>query len=293
AALAFEERDCSEVETTNWFIRMDTPRLRGVHTAFRTAQNYRFEVEFHTPASYRAELAQRAQSECELVPVPHGAWEILHWGSSGESRSRAAGTSRSATIARQQIAVAHSPQAGEIVAALGTRPVVLVGMPASGKSTIGPRLAKELGVEFVDIDKLIVAQHGNIKDIFERHGQPHFRELEARELAEQLKKGPIVIATGGGCFVKKSNRDLILEKAVSIWLDTDLQEVGRRIALQQRLTGDTGRPLLQGADIEQQLENMLQARGPDYQQADIRVVPPFKKDKKNVGTCVKELYAFL
>ncbi|PBB40575.1 MULTISPECIES: shikimate kinase [Mesorhizobium] len=293
AALAFEERDCSEVETTNWFIRMDTPRLRGVHTAFRTAQNYRFEVEFHTPASYRAELAQRAQSECELVPVPHGAWEILHWGSSGESRSRAAGTSRSATIARQQIAVAHSPQAGEIVAALGTRPVVLVGMPASGKSTIGPRLAKELGVEFVDIDKLIVAQHGNIKDIFERHGQPHFRELEARELAEQLKKGPIVIATGGGCFVKKSNRDLILEKAVSIWLDTDLQEVGRRIALQQRLTGDTGRPLLQGADIEQQLENMLEARGPDYQQADIRVVPPFKKDKKNVGTCVKELYAFL
>lgn len=73
AALAFEERDCSEVETTNWVIRMDRPRLRGVHTAFRTAQNYRFEVEFPTPASYRAELAHRAQSECELVPIPRGA----------------------------------------------------------------------------------------------------------------------------------------------------------------------------------------------------------------------------
>ncbi|WP_246800898.1 shikimate kinase [Mesorhizobium amorphae] len=293
AALAFEERDCSEVETTNWFIRMDTPRLRGVHTAFRTAQNYRFEVEFHTPASYRAELAQRAQSECEPVPIPRGAWEILHWGSSGESRSRAAGTSRWLTVARQQIAVARSPQAGEILAALGTRPVVLVGMPASGKSTIGPQLAKELGVQFVDIDKLIVKGHGNIKDIFERSGELYFRELEARELAEQLKKGPMVIATGGGGFVKQHNRDLIREKAVSIWLNTDLQEIGRRLDVQERLTGDTGRPLLQGPDKKQQLENMFEKRGPDYQQADIRVVPPFKKDKKNASTCVKELYAFL
>ncbi|OWK18992.1 hypothetical protein AJ88_46910 [Mesorhizobium amorphae CCBAU 01583] len=201
--------------------------------------------------------------------------------------------SRWLTVARQQIAVARSPQAGEILAALGTRPVVLVGMPASGKSTIGPQLAKELGVQFVDIDKLIVKGHGNIKDIFERSGELYFRELEARELAEQLKKGPIVIATGGGGFVKQHNRDLIREKAVSIWLNTDLQEIGRRLDVQERLTGDTGRPLLQGPDKKQQLENMFEKRGPDYQQADIRVVPPFKKDKKNASTCVKELYAFL
>ncbi|ARP67378.1 MULTISPECIES: shikimate kinase [Mesorhizobium] len=293
AALAFEERDCSEVETTNWFIRMDTQGLRGVHTAFRTAQNYRFEVEFHTPASYRAELAQRAQSECELVPIPRGAWDILHWGSSGESRSRAAGTSRSPTVARQQSAVILSPHAGKIVAALGTRPVVLVGMPASGKSSIGPRLARELGVEFVDIDKLIIKGHGDIKDIFERRGEPYFRELETRELAEQLKKGPMVIATGGGGFVKQPNRDLIREKAVSIWLNTDLDEIGRRLHLQQRSTGDTGRPLLQGPDIKQQLENMLEKRGPDYQQADIKVVPTFRKDKKNAGICVEALHDFL
>lgn len=153
-------------------------------------------------------------------------------------------------------------------------------MPASGKSTIGPRLAKELGVEFVDIDKLIVTQHGNIKDMFERHGQPYFRELETRELAEQLKKGPMVIATGGGGFVKQHNRDLIREKAVSIWLNTELQEIGRRLDLQERLTGDTGRPLLKGPDIKQQLEEMFEKRRPDYQQADIRVVPPFKKTRR-------------
>ncbi|MDH2348860.1 shikimate kinase [Bradyrhizobium sp. SSUT77] len=291
AALAFEERDCSEVETTNWFIRMDTPRLRGVHTAFRTAQNYRFEVEFHTPASYRAELAPRAQSECELVPIPRGAWEILHWGSSGESRSRAAGTSRSPTVARQQIALARSPQAGEILAALGTRPVVLVGMPASGKSTIGAQLAKELGVEFVDIDKRIVAEHGNLMGMFADpgRGEAHFRDLETKELAKQLERGPIVIATGGGCFGKESNQALILNKARSIWLDTELKE------LRRRLKKDTSRPLLQGADIEQKVDQLYEERSPFYRKADIRLplVPPFQKDKKDARICVKELYAFL
>ncbi|WP_456632510.1 shikimate kinase [Bradyrhizobium sp. USDA 10063] len=286
AVLAFEERDCSEVETTNWFIRMDTPRLRGVHTTFRTAQNYRFEVEFHTPASYRA-----AQSEGEQVPIPRGAWEILHWGSSGESRSRAAGTSRSTTVARQQIAVARSPQAGEILAALGTRPVVLVGMPASGKSRIGAQLAKELGVEFVDIDQRIVAEHGNLMEMFADpgRGEAHFRDLESKELAKQLERGPIVIATGGGCFSKESNQALILNKARSIWLDTDLKE------LRRRLKGDTSRPLLQGVDIEQKVDQLYEERSPFYQKADIRlpIVPPFQKEKKDARICEKELYTLL
>ncbi|WP_136625458.1 shikimate kinase [Mesorhizobium norvegicum] len=291
AALTFEERDCSEVETTNWFIRKETPGLRGVHTAFRTAQNYRFELEFHTPASYQAELAQRAQGECKEVPIPRGAWEILHWSSSGESRSRAAGTSRSPTVARQQIAVARSPQAGEILAALGTRPVVLVGMPASGKSTIGAQLAKELGVEFVDIDKRIVAEHGNLMEMFADpdRGEAHFRDLETKELAKQLERGSIVIASGGGCFGKESNQALILNKARSIWLDTDLKE------LRRRLKKDTSRPLLQGADIEQKVDQLYEERSPSYQKADIRLplVPPFQKDKKDARICVKELYAFL
>ncbi|NKJ84738.1 shikimate kinase, partial [Rhizobium leguminosarum] len=283
AALAFEERDCSEVETTNWFIRMDTPRLRGVHTAFRTAQNYRFEVEFHTPASYRAE---RAQSEGELVPVPRGAWDILHFSSSAESRSRAAGTSRSLTVARQKIAVARSPQAGEILAALGTRPVVLVGMPASGKSTIGAKLAKELGLEFVDIDKRIAAEHGDLTEMFAEHGEGHFRDLEAEELAKCLERGPVVIATGGGCFAEESNRALILNKARSIWLDTEPKK------LRGRLKSDTNRPLLQGADIEQKVDQLYEERRPFYQMADIRFVPP-QKNKKDARICVEELYAFL
>ncbi|WP_259664620.1 shikimate kinase [Rhizobium binae] len=286
AALAFVERGCGEVETTNWFLRSDTPRLRGVHTAFRTAQNYRFEVEFHTPASYRAE---RAQSEGELVPVPRGALNILHFGPSGKSGSRVAGTSRERGVARQQDRVARSPQAGEILAALGTRPVVLVGMPASGKSSIGAQLAKELGVEFVDTDKRIVAEHGDLIEMFAARGEKYFRDLEAKELAKHLERGPIVIATGGGCFSEESNRALILNKARSIWLDTELRE------LRRRLKRDTNRPLLQGADIEQKVDQLYEERRPFYQKADIRLplVPPFQKEKKDARICVDKLYDLL
>nr|WP_247494211.1 shikimate kinase [Bradyrhizobium sp. 164] len=164
-------------------------------------------------------------------------------------------------------------------------------MPASGKSTIGDQLAKELGVEFVDIDKRIVAEHGNLMEMFADpgRGEAHFRDLETKELAKQLERGPIVIATGGGCFGKESNQALILDKARSIWLDTELKE------LRRRLKWDTTRPLLQGADVEQKVNQLYEERSPFYQKADIRLplVPPFQKAKKYARICVKELFAFL
>nr|WP_246787366.1 shikimate kinase [Rhizobium leguminosarum] len=286
ATLAFVERGCGEVETTNWFLRSDTPRLRGVHTAFRTAQNYRFEVEFHTPASYRAE---RAQSEGELVPVPRGALNILHFGPSGKSGSRVAGTSRLRGVAKQQDRVARSPKAGEIRAALGTQPVVFVGMPASGKGSIGAQLAKELGLDFLDIDKRIAAAHGDLIEMFAEHGEGHFRDLEAEELAKCLERGPVVIATGSTCFAEESNRALILNKARSIWLDTDLKE------LKKRLTKDDSQPLLQGENREEKVDQLYEKCSPLYQKADIRLplVPPFQKDKKDARICVDKLYDLL
>ncbi|WP_461515490.1 shikimate kinase [Rhizobium leguminosarum] len=286
AALAFQERGCGEVETTNWFLRSDTPRLRGVHTAFRTAQNYRFEVEFHTPASYRAE---RAHSEGELVPVPPGAFDILNFGPSGKSGSRVAGTSRPRGVARQQDRVARSPKAGQILAALGTRPVVLVGMPASGKGSIGAELAKELGLEFLDIDKRIAAKHGDLIEMFAKHGEKYFRDLEAKELAKHLERGPVVIATGSGGFTEEFNRDLILNKARSIWLDTDLKE------LKKRLTKDDSQPLLQGENREEKVDQLYERCSPLYQKADIRLslVPPFQKARKDARICVGKLYDLL
>ena len=95
-----------------------------------------------------------------------------------------------------------SPEA-EILAVLGTRSVVLVGMMGAGKSTIGRRLAARLRLPFLDADTEIETAAGmSIPDIFETHGEPHFRDGEARVIARLLDGGPNVLATGGGAFLE-------------------------------------------------------------------------------------------
>src|ERR1700749_2764373 len=109
-------------------------------------------------------------------------------------------------------------QEAEIVTALGTRSVVLVGMMGAGKSTIGRRLAARLRLPFLDADTEIEAAAGmSIPDIFETHGEPHFRDGEARVIARLLDNGPCIIATGGCAFLLEETRNRIRDKAVSIW----------------------------------------------------------------------------
>ena len=101
-------------------------------------------------------------------------------------------------------------QEAEITAALGTRSVVLVGMMGAGKSTIGRRLAARLRLPFLDADTEIEAAAGmSIPEIFEAHGEPHFRDGEARVIARLLDGGPGVLATGGGAFMREETRDRI------------------------------------------------------------------------------------
>ncbi|MBY3411646.1 shikimate kinase, partial [Rhizobium laguerreae] len=239
---------------------------------------------------------QAAQEAYSLVALPPACEEIDDWEALCSDREAAlpgaeisqAGTSRSRAVPRKPARVALSPKAGEIRAALGTRPVVLVGMPTSGKSTIGRHLAKELGLDFLDTDKCIIAEHGDVTKIFADRGEGYFRDLEAKELAKCLEKGSLVIATGGGCFNKESNRALILNKAKSIWLDTDLNEI------KKRLKNDRSRPLLQVDNREETVDKLYKERSRFYQQADIRVplVPPLR-DKKDARICVEKLYDLL
>src|ERR1700755_2462098 len=96
-----------------------------------------------------------------------------------------------------------TPQEADIAAALGRRSVVLVGMMGAGKSTIGRRLSARLRLPFLDADIEIETAAGmSIPDIFETHGEPHFRDGEARVIARRLDHGPAVIATGGGAFLR-------------------------------------------------------------------------------------------
>jgi shikimate kinase len=155
---------------------------------------------------------------------------------------------------------------GALRARLGVRSIVLVGMPGSGKSSIGRRLAQHLGLEFIDADQEIEAAAGmSIADIFAQHGEPYFRAGEARVIARLLDKGPQVVATGGGAFVNADTRALVRARAISVWLKADVDLLLRRVKRKN------DRPLLRVADPEAVLKRLLTEREASYAEADIIV----------------------
>jgi shikimate kinase len=181
-----------------------------------------------------------------------------------------------------------SSQEAEITAALGTRSIVLVGMMGAGKSTIGRRLSARLGLPFLDADTEIEAAAGmSIPDIFETHGEPHFRDGEARVIARLLDGGPVVLATGGGAFMREETRSRIGSRAVSIWLKADADIIMRRV----RRRAD--RPLLQTADPAATVERLIGEREPVYQHADITIWSRDVPHDKIVDECIDALYARL
>jgi len=172
----------------------------------------------------------------------------------------------------------------EIAAALGARCIVLIGMMGAGKSTIGRRMAARLKLAFVDADTEIETAAGmSIPDIFETHGEPHFRDGEARVIARLLDHGPAVIATGGGAFMREETRSRIHDKAVSIWLKADAEVIMRRV----RRRSD--RPLLQTPDPEGTVNRLLGEREPVYRGADITILSREVPHDKIVDECIEAL----
>jgi len=144
--------------------------------------------------------------------------------------------------------------------------LVLVGLMGAGKSSVGRRLAARLGLPFVDADQEIEAAAGmTVAEIFARHGEPAFRDGERRVIA-RLLDGPIqVLATGGGAFMDERTRALIRERAISIWLHAEIDELVRRVSRR------ADRPLLEGRDPRAVLERLIAERYPVYALADITV----------------------
>jgi shikimate kinase len=183
---------------------------------------------------------------------------------------------------------ASASQDAEITAALGTRSVVLVGMMGAGKSTIGRRLSARLRLPFLDADIEIEAAAGmSIPDIFEIHGEPYFRDGEARVIARLLDNGPGVLATGGGAFMREETRHRIRDKAISIWLKADADIIMRRV----RRRAD--RPLLQTADPAATVGRLIEEREPVYQHADITIWSRDVPHEKIVDECVEALHSWL
>lgn len=149
--------------------------------------------------------------------------------------------------------------------ALGSRCVVLVGMPGSGKSAAGRRLAPRLGLPFLDADAEIEKAAGKtIKEIFAEDGEPFFRDGERRVISRLLSEGPAVVATGGGAFMTPAVRENIRERGISVWLRAEFSLLLRRV--QRR----AHRPLLVD-DPEGTLRRLMDARYPVYATADIVV----------------------
>src|SRR5580693_5355075 len=183
---------------------------------------------------------------------------------------------------------AGTSQEAEILTALGQRLIVLVGMMGAGKSTIGRRLAARLNVPFLDADSEIEAAAGmSIPDIFEAHGEPHFRDGEARVIARLLESGPAVLATGGGAFMREETRNRVGVKAVSIWLKADADIIMRRV----RRRAD--RPLLQTPDPAATVSRLIEEREPVYQHAHVTIWSRDVPHEDIVDECVDALRALL
>lgn len=150
--------------------------------------------------------------------------------------------------------------------AMPQRSIVLIGMMGAGKSTVGRRLAARLGLGFVDADEEIEKAAGmTISEIFERYGETYFRDGERRVIARLIEGAPRVIATGGGAFMQADTRSLILDKAITVWLDADID------ILVDRVSRRDGRPLLKGRDPRQVLSELAEIRNPVYALAPIHI----------------------
>lgn len=183
---------------------------------------------------------------------------------------------------------AGTSQEAEIISALGTRSVVLVGMMGAGKSTIGRRLSARLHLPFLDADTEIEAAAGmSIPDIFETHGEPHFRDGEARVIARLLDGGPAVIATGGGAFMREETRGRIRDKAVSIWLKADADIIMKRVKRR------ADRPLLQTVDPAATVGRLIEEREPVYRRADLTIWSRDVPHEKIVDECLDALHGWL
>jgi shikimate kinase len=161
--------------------------------------------------------------------------------------------------------------------------IVLVGLMGAGKSCIGRRLAQRLNVPFVDADTEIEQAAGcSIAEIFEKYGEPAFRDGERRVMSRLLQGPPTILAAGGGAFMDAETRTLIREHAISVWLRADLD------TLAARTKGRGHRPLLNSGDARETLAKLMEVRYPVYAEADITV--DTGTDNPNV-TCTRVIEA--
>jgi len=162
--------------------------------------------------------------------------------------------------------------------------LVLLGMMAVGKTTLGRMVAKNQGLEFIDTDKHIEKKNlMSIKQIFERKGEKFFRMEEKNEILKLLKRKNCVIALGGGAFMDKAIRYSVLKNSISIWLDANINTLNKRSMWNQK------RPLLQKENNFEKIKKLYSQRKIFYKLSNHKVICD-GFTKKSISKKITEIY---
>jgi shikimate kinase len=162
------------------------------------------------------------------------------------------------------------------------RNIILTGFMGVGKTSVGTRLAHELGYTFVDTDELIEAdQKITITEIFSTFGEPYFRDVESRIIGQVLEEENQVVSTGGGAVIRDENREAFKKAGLTVCL------MARPEVIYDRIKHETHRPLLQVADPPAKIRELLDARAKFYRQADL-VIDTSEKTVEDVINEIKE-----
>ena len=168
---------------------------------------------------------------------------------------------------------------------VGYERLSLVGPMASGKTTLGRLLARQLGLKFIDSDHEIERRNGvSVATIFDIEGEDAFRDREVRAIDELMDRKGVLVATGGGVVLREANRVRLRQKSLVLFLNPDLET-----QIKRTLT-DRKRPLLQSKDKAAVLEEMRVARYPLYRQvADVEIPVDNRPGKKMMDAILRRL----
>ncbi len=159
--------------------------------------------------------------------------------------------------------------------------IALVGMPGSGKSTVGRQLARQLGLEFVDSDHVVEDRLGMpIRDWFAQHGEEAFRDVEQAVIDELTQAAGVLLATGGGAVLRPSNRNALHSRCHVFYLRSSPEDLFRR------LRHDTQRPLLQVQDPLKKLRDLYRERDPLYRRTAHFVVEAARPSVQSLASMV-------